>query len=100
MQERRIQNFHLQSEFKAVEIVETKTQNTFLQYCEKHDVDMSKSWMVGDSLNSDIIPALSVGLKAIHVLTRNWHPVEGSAADLPEGVLSVDSVLDIRKHLL
>lgn len=33
--------------------------------------------MVGDSWKSDIIPAVTVGLRAVHVDHPNWHTVEG-----------------------
>jgi putative hydrolase of the HAD superfamily len=34
--------------------------------------DKNRVWVVGDSLRSDIVPALACGVKAIHVERENW----------------------------
>jgi len=100
VQERRLRDFHLQNNFKAIEIVDVKSKAVFQQYCAKHSVDIPRSWVVGDSVNSDVIPALAAGLKAVHVQAENWHHVEGQTTSLPDGVPTVRSILEIRPLLL
>jgi putative hydrolase of the HAD superfamily len=100
VQERRLRDFHLQSKFKAIEIVDAKTGAVFRQYCEKHGIDIPKSWVVGDSVNSDVLPALAAGLRAVHLQAENWHHVEGQPSSLPDGVPSVRSILEIKPLLL
>lgn len=41
-------------------------------FCENKDVDVSRSWMVGDSLRSDIGPGNRIGLRTIHIPNPNW----------------------------
>ncbi|MBP3957163.1 HAD family hydrolase [Gemmata sp. G18] len=73
VQERRLNDFHLRDRFAAVEIVEAKTAGTFRTFCDTHFVDPARSWVVGDSGKSDMIPARDAGLGGIHVDHRkNW----------------------------
>ena len=67
-----------QSFFDAIEIVKKKTDNVFLSFCQKNNVDISESWMVGDSIVHDVEPALRIGMNAIHVNNNNWRELEGS----------------------
>lgn len=53
--------------FESVEIVSDKTAQTFARLFERHGVDPSRAGMVGDSLRSDIAPALAAGGWAAHV---------------------------------
>ena len=36
------------------------------------DIEVAHSWMVGNSLRSDINPALGVGLRAVHYQLPAW----------------------------
>ncbi len=53
----------------------------------KFDIDISKSWMVGDRPR-DMTPAKKLGIPCIHVLETPETPCEGdiSANDLPQAV--------------
>jgi NTE family protein len=76
VQQKRISEFHLQGIFHAIEIVEQKTAREFKKFCEKHNIDPEKCWVVGDSKRSDIDPAIGAGLHAILVPHENWSIIE------------------------
>jgi len=97
VQERRLEDFHLREMFEVIDIVEKKTPQIFSDFCNEHGVDCKKSWVVGDSLNSDVTPARSAGLKAIWVRAKNWKPVEGHAEVLEDGLVAIDSLVELAK---
>lgn len=53
--------------FTDVEVVSDKSRTTYEQICARHGVLPGSLVMVGDSLKSDVIPALEAGCHAIHV---------------------------------
>ncbi len=80
-QERKLAQSGLGDLFDAVEIVSDKTPATYLRVFARHDG--RRAMMVGNSLKSDVIPALDAGAWGVHVphgLT--W---ELEAAEAPEG---------------
>ncbi len=82
VQEKRIRDFHLRGIFRAIEVVDVKNEAAFSAFCRKYGVEPEQSWLVGDSLRSDIKPALAVGLNAIWVPNANWREAEHD--DLPD----------------
>lgn len=66
-QEGKLRRSGLELFFDAVSIVSTKTQDSFLDLCNQFSVPPSALCMVGNSLPSDITPALAVGGAAIHI---------------------------------
>ena len=53
--------------FSHVEITSDKTEREFLQLCEHLYIQPDNLLMVGNSLKSDIAPALNIGASAIHI---------------------------------
>jgi putative hydrolase of the HAD superfamily len=53
--------------FVAVEIVSDKSADIFKAICRRHGVAPNRCVMAGDSVRSDIIPALEAGAWAAHV---------------------------------
>lgn len=53
--------------FSGVEIVSDKTADTFRRVFDRHAVAPERALMAGDSMRSDILPALSAGAFAAHV---------------------------------
>ena len=66
-QERKIALSGLADYFAAVEIVPEKTEQTYTRIFNRHGTGASQAAMVGNSLKSDIIPALSAGAFGFHV---------------------------------
>jgi putative hydrolase of the HAD superfamily len=66
-QERKLAASGLGDLFDAVEIVSAKTAQTYRRIFERHGDGAAQAMMVGNSLKSDILPALEAGAWAVHV---------------------------------
>ena len=66
-QENKLRRSGLAKYFSHVEITSDKTEVEFQQLCEHLGILPSELLMVGNSLKSDIAPALTIGAKAIHI---------------------------------
>jgi putative hydrolase of the HAD superfamily len=66
-QENKLKRSGLLKYFDDVEITSDKSQREFLALCEHQDIHPSELLMIGNSLKSDIAPALAVGAWAIHI---------------------------------
>ena len=66
-QENKLSRSGLLKYFDDVEITSNKTQAEFLALCEHQHIHPSELVMVGNSLKSDIAPALAIGASAIYI---------------------------------
>ena len=66
-QERKLAQSGLGNLFDAVEIVSDKTTDTYLRAFAEHGDGAGQAMMVGNSMKSDILPALQAGSWAVHV---------------------------------
>jgi len=66
-QENKLRRSGLAPYFSHVEIVSDKTEAAFRHLCEAIDTPPDKLLMVGNSLKSDIAPALAIGAWAVHI---------------------------------
>lgn len=66
-QENKLKRSGLLDYFDDVEITSDKGQKEFLALCEHQHVHPSQLLMVGNSLKSDIAPALAIGGWAVHI---------------------------------
>jgi putative hydrolase of the HAD superfamily len=66
-QENKLKRSGLLKYFDDVEITSDKTQREFLALCEHQGIHPSQLLMIGNSLKSDIAPALGIGAWAIHI---------------------------------
>lgn len=70
LQRRKIEESGLEPQFDEVCItLRRKTEFLYIQRGE----DAARTMMVGDSKRSDIIPAVELGLTAVHVESQTWH---------------------------
>ena len=72
IQRERIADSGLSSYFAATYILDQKTEREWQRIVRECDLNVAHSWAVGNSLKSDINPALQVGLSAIWVPYRGW----------------------------
>jgi putative hydrolase of the HAD superfamily len=72
VQRRRIAQSGLRRLFGSVYIVPKKEPKTFEQIVMAQGVQLRHTWSVGDSLRSDVLPALEAGLNAIWVPANTW----------------------------
>lgn len=82
-QETKLAASGLGERFAGVEIVSDKRSQTFAQIFARHSVTPVEAIMIGDSMRSDILPAIEAGAFAAHVP----HPLAWSfeAGDEPVG---------------
>lgn len=66
-QENKLRRSGLGQYFEHVEITSDKGQDEFRALCRKLDVEPSRMLMVGNSLKSDIAPALAIGAWGIYI---------------------------------
>ena len=66
-QERKLAESGLDHLFAAVEIVSDKTEDIYRRIFARHGTGANQAAMIGNSLKSDVIPALAAGAWGIHV---------------------------------
>jgi putative hydrolase of the HAD superfamily len=66
-QERKLAASGLGDHFSAVEIVSEKTADIYVRLFARHGTGAAEAAMVGNSLRSDILPALEAGACAAHI---------------------------------
>jgi putative hydrolase of the HAD superfamily len=84
----------LASHFAAVEIVKEKDPATYREVIARHELTPHTSWMIGNSIKSDINPALAAGLHAVFLFHKDTWVLEHAALDAaPEGqqLIELDS---------
>ena len=91
LQSRRIETSGLRDLFEVVEIVPEKSPAVIRAVVERLGVGVENAWMVGNSVKSDLIPALEAGLQAVWINAHVWeyervcdHPVDGRFTSLPD----------------
>ncbi|WP_374645779.1 HAD family hydrolase [Tabrizicola sp.] len=82
-QERKLAQSGLGELFDGVEIVSDKTANSYRTIFARHGTGADQAMMVGNSLKSDVIPALAAGAWGVHVPHGATWALE--AADPPQG---------------
>ncbi|MFO1148551.1 MAG: HAD family hydrolase [Alsobacter sp.] len=66
-QERKLAQSGLGEFFHAVEIVSDKTRETYQRCFARHGTGAANALMVGNSLKSDVLPAIEAGAHGVHV---------------------------------
>lgn len=66
-QERKLEASGLSHHFEAVEIVSDKNRGTYERVFARHGASAGRAMMVGNSLKSDVLPAIEAGGHGVHV---------------------------------
>ena len=84
-QETKLAASGLGERFSGIEIVSDKNADTFRRVFDRHAVAPEQALMAGDSMRSDILPALSAGAFAAHIPhAMPWaHEMADEPADHP-----------------
>ncbi|MEM9434287.1 MAG: HAD family hydrolase [Pseudomonadota bacterium] len=82
-QERKLAQSGLGDLFDAIEIVSDKTPKTYIRAFMRHGHGPERAMMVGNSMKSDVVPAIEAGGWGTHVPARYEWDIE--KADAPEG---------------
>ena len=84
--------------FGHTAIVPEKDAASYARLAAERNLDLRRSWMIGNSPKSDINPALAAGLNAVFVPhDRTWHLEKTALADGPGRVITVERFSDLRR---
>lgn len=95
VQEKRLRDFAHVGAFAATRVVPKKDAAVFRALAADLGINPALSWVVGDSLRSDVLPAIEAGFSAIHYETMNWHGYEIHGHEKPAGVRTVGSLASV-----
>ena len=98
-QENKLHRSGLAKYFSHVEITSNKTEVEFQQLCEHLGILPHELLMVGNSLKSDIAPALTIGAWAIHVPFHVTWQLEHTEDIEHERLIKITHFNEILKHL-
>lgn len=85
--------------FRTVSIVAEKDVATYRSLIGELELDPSRSWMIGNSPKSDILPARAVGMGAVYLPNDNTWVLEHSELDPTDtGVLTLASFTELSLH--
>lgn len=97
-QENKLLRSGLADFFEHVEITSDKTEREFRDLCRHVGIQSDELLMVGNSLKSDIAPALAIGAQAVHIPFHiTWELEHAEAVDHP-GLYSIthfNELLDV-----
>jgi putative hydrolase of the HAD superfamily len=100
VQIKRFDDLTMRNLFHDCWVVLKKTKEVFEDFCIKHNVDKENSWMIGDSIRSDILSSTAAGLNAIHLNTSNWGSVEVDKSQIPDSVVTVPNLSYVPEIIL
>lgn len=90
---------NIDATFDVVYVLDSKTPDAYREVLKREAVVVEDSWMVGDSVLYDIVPAAAVGLHTAHLLTEiAYNPSYAQVGVLP--TLTARSILDFAKSPL
>lgn len=72
IQEQKIEYSGLAGYFHSIYILDDKADHQFVEIVAEQSLTVEESWSIGNSLRSDINPALRVGLGAIWIPQATW----------------------------
>jgi len=72
IQQKKLEYLNLAEYFEAVYVRERKNGAELQSIIHEQGLDVDKTWVIGNSLRSDINPALELGLKCIWVKSSFW----------------------------
>lgn len=89
----------LRSFFDDVRIVQRKDAAAFRSLGSDHGLDLARTTMIGNSLRSDILPALEAGLHAIWIPAATPWQHDAVAESPPEGAMRLERFADLATAL-
>lgn len=92
-QERKLAQSGLGDLFDWVEIVSHKTPEVYTRVFERHGDGAARAMMVGDSMRSDVVPAIAAGGWGVHIPNGPaWELEKAATPDQPERFVEMPSL--------
>ena len=95
IQVKRIADAGLTGAFDEVRIVPQKDETTFAEVLEDHGFAPSAAWSIGNSIRSDINPALRIGMNAVWIDADVWEYERTESSPLQPEVRTVSDLRDV-----
>lgn len=98
----KISRSQLADYFKFHIVTHDKTIETYKEITEDLNLEPENTWMIGNSMRSDIVPALAAGISAIYIPNpHTWHmenvELEQDPA-WPGSFLELDKITEMANH--
>lgn len=100
VQVRRIFESGLEGYFAHVAIVERKGSSSFEDVLRATGASREESWSIGNSLPSDIVPALSCGMGAVWVDAHVWEYESRETQEVKGHLLRAERLKDVPQILM
>jgi putative hydrolase of the HAD superfamily len=94
VQEEKISTSGLRQYFHHLYVLKLKDEGELTRIVKETGLDIRESWSIGNSIRSDINPALRVGMKAIWIPNQAWD-FEDEKLIASDRVFRVDSIKDV-----
>lgn len=98
-QERKVAGSALAQHFDRIEIVSEKSAETYERIMREEGVSSHGFLMVGNSLRSDVLPALDAGAHAVHVPYQFTWVHEQASAEGRDDIVVLDSLRQLPRHV-
>jgi len=99
-QERKLERSGLSAYFQHVEVLSDKKEKNYQQLLKHLEIDVKEFLMIGNSLKSDVLPLLNIGVKAVHVpFHTTWQHEEVSVEENNYNYLTINKLEELIAHL-
>lgn len=95
LQWRRVERSGLREFFHVIRIVPEKTPEIIREVVAALGVGTGSAWMVGNSMRSDVVPAMSAGLRAVRIPAHVWEHERTHDHLAPDGVITTSHLVDV-----
>jgi putative hydrolase of the HAD superfamily len=95
LQARRIERSGLREFFDVIQIVPEKSPAVIRDVVAALGVDVGSAWMVGNSMRSDVLPAIDAGLRAVRIPAHVWEYERAYDQDTVDRVITASHLADI-----
>lgn len=97
VQEEKLQLTNLKKYFSVVYVLRYKNVEEYQNILMEHKLDKKDTWIIGNSVRSDLNPGLKLGLNCILIPTLTWKFEEEEP--LSENYLQLDSLKEVLNYL-
>ncbi|MBD0692253.1 HAD family hydrolase [Streptomyces sp. CBMA123] len=97
-QQRKVDASRIAHHFRGIHIVPEKNVDTYRRLTAELGLDAERTWMIGNSPKSDILPALRAGLKAVYIPHEHTWVLEHEEFRPEEATLALGSFAELLEH--
>ncbi|HWK30684.1 MAG TPA: HAD family hydrolase [Terriglobales bacterium] len=99
VQQRRVERSGIADMFDVIHIVPEKPASAFLEIVAELDVEPKAAWSVGNSVRSDILPAIEAGLRAVWIDAHVWEHERFEGLFTHEQAVAVANLADVAQTI-